>query len=73
MKDVEFWGVLGEQRLKVKISRPHGGGWVQIFVNNYLEGTMEKVNGTWAFAVSRNGILTSADILILCDLLDGIG
>ena len=71
MDDLEFWGVFGEQRLKVKVFRPQGGGRIQVFVDNYLEGTMDKVNGTWVFDVPRKGILTSVDILMLSEMLDG--
>lgn len=70
MEDIEFWGIFGDRRLKVKIFRPQGGGRIQVFVNNYLEGTMEKVNGAWAFDVPRKGIPTGEDILILCEMLD---
>lgn len=73
MQDLEFWGAFGDIKLRVKVIRPHGGGSIQILVNNYLQGLMDKVNGTWLARVPPNGLLTSTDILILGDLIDGLG
>jgi hypothetical protein len=70
MRALEFIGVFGERRLKVQLYRPHGGGGIQVLINNYLEGTMEKVKGVWMAHLPRSSILTSADILIIQDILE---
>lgn len=72
MCNFEFRGVIGDKQVKVNVFRPYGGGRIQILVDNFLSGMMERNGDTWLVDIPRNSILTGDDLMIIADMIDGI-
>jgi hypothetical protein len=69
MQDLELTILISVQ-IQVKIFRPLHGGRVEILINNFREGTMEKNGGIWSAVLKPGSQLTGADISIIGDMLD---
>lgn len=71
MQNLEFQGIIGVKRINVRIwQASFGGGGYQILIDNYLHGTMRKIEGSWIASINRGSFLTAEDISILGDAID---
>ena len=71
MKDIEFMAAFGDDRKRVRISRPQGSSsGYQVFIANYYQGIIVKLNNEWVGHLNARSELTSDDILILGDIID---
>ncbi len=71
MKQLEFIATVGEGKMQVKLTEPQGASaGYQVLIDQWLQGTLVKREEAWTAHLNRKSILTSADILILGELID---
>lgn len=68
---VFFTAYYGDEQVKVELGQTSGGGeGYQILIGGYYHGMLVKRNNEWKGLLNRRSDLTSADILILGDIID---
>jgi hypothetical protein len=71
MVSIEFDAAYGNDRKMVVIRQLSGSGKIyQVFIGNYYEGTIVKLNGEWAAHLNLKSDLTADDIQLLGDIID---
>jgi hypothetical protein len=71
MIELEGVAVFGEVRKRYQLTQQNGaGGEYQIFINRYCQGTLVKRKGEWVGHLNHRSKLTTADVLVLGEMLD---
>lgn len=71
MVGIEFDAAYGNDRKMVVIRQLSGlGNIYQVFIGNYYEGTIVKLNGEWVAHLNLKSDLTADDIQLLGDIID---
>ena len=71
MVSIEFDAAYGNDRKMVVIRQLSGSGNIyQVFIGNYYDGMLVKLNGEWVAHLNLKSDLTSDDIQLLGDIID---
>lgn len=72
MTPIEFTATFGHVQKTVRLSQANGGdGGYQIFIDDYYQGTIVKLNGEWAAHLGREPSITGDDIGVLGEIIEG--
>lgn len=71
MKQLDFTATYGDEKKNVKITEPNGtGGGFQVFIDDYYQGMLMKLNNEWVGHLNDKSQLSPDDISALGDIID---
>ena len=71
MKDFAFTISVSKTPKRVVIFQPNGGGLYFLFMDNYYQGTMVNLNGSWIGNLNIKSELTGDNIEVLGKMIEG--
>ena len=71
MKSIEFIASFGDEKKKIKISQPTGSGeQFFLYINDYYQGMINKVNNEWYAHLNKPAELTGDDLSVIYSLIE---